>query len=296
MQVRFGIFQFDTGSRELRRDGALVRLAAQPAQVLALLVAKAGDAVTREELCEAVWKDETHVDFERGLNFCISQIRSALEDDAARPRYIRTLPKRGYQFIAPIERVPLPEPRQHAASARFRLPRRGVVLAGALIPLAAAAWAAHYWIEVARASSAKPIVAIARFDSGDSSTARFADELTDNVIEQLASQSGDRYRVIGNAAILRQPRDQRDLLAIGAQLHAGYVVLGQVEGTASHRLVLAHLIRLPDQTHLWVARFDRKDEDLYGAEGEIARQIAGEFSSRVAKDSSGTRSPALPSH
>src|SRR5215469_12901253 len=98
---RFGLFEFDAGTRELRRDGVLVRLQAQPALVLASLVAHAGEVVSRDELHQVVWHADTFVDFERGLNFCVAQIRAALDDDASVPRFIRTIPKRGYQFIAP---------------------------------------------------------------------------------------------------------------------------------------------------------------------------------------------------
>ena len=104
-RYRFGVFELDAANGELRREGTVVRLQAQPAQVLACLVKSAGQVVSRKELCTAVWGTETFVDFERGLNFCVAQIRSALDDDSATPRYVRTIPKRGYQFVAPVERL-----------------------------------------------------------------------------------------------------------------------------------------------------------------------------------------------
>ena len=103
--MQFGIFDFDPLTRELRRKGVPVHLQAQPAQVLALLLEHAGEVVARDALRRAVWGSGTFVDFDRGLNYCIAQIRSALGDSADSPRYIRTIPKRGYQFIAPFERV-----------------------------------------------------------------------------------------------------------------------------------------------------------------------------------------------
>jgi DNA-binding winged helix-turn-helix (wHTH) protein len=96
---RFELYEFDAAKGELRREGVLVRLQGQPALALGCLLANAGQVVTREELCRAIWGSDTHVDFERGLNFCIGQIRAALEDDADTPRFIRTIPRRGYQFI-----------------------------------------------------------------------------------------------------------------------------------------------------------------------------------------------------
>jgi DNA-binding winged helix-turn-helix (wHTH) protein len=104
-RFRFGLFEFDASTGELRREGALVRLPPQPTQLLLYLLAHAGKALSREELRCAIWGDTTFVDCDRGLNFCISQIRSALRDDSAEPPYIRTIPEQGYQFISPVERV-----------------------------------------------------------------------------------------------------------------------------------------------------------------------------------------------
>ena len=95
-RFRFGLFEFDAASLELRREGVLVRLQSQPAQVLAFLIERGNEIVSRDELRKAVWGNETFVDFEGGLNFCISQLRFALQDDSARPLYIRTVPKSGY--------------------------------------------------------------------------------------------------------------------------------------------------------------------------------------------------------
>src|SRR2546430_2687231 len=97
-RVRFGIFDFDPETRELRREGQTVRLQAQPAQVLEVLLQHAGEVVSRDTLRLAIWGTETFVDFDRGLNFCIAQIRAALGDSADSPRFIRTVPKKGYQF------------------------------------------------------------------------------------------------------------------------------------------------------------------------------------------------------
>src|SRR4029450_3554639 len=104
-RVTFGVFEFDPASGELTRSGTPVRLQPQPARVLALLTERAGSVVSRDELRQNIWADGTFVDFERGLNFCIAQIRSALGDDADSPRFVETLPRRGYRFIAPIGRA-----------------------------------------------------------------------------------------------------------------------------------------------------------------------------------------------
>jgi DNA-binding winged helix-turn-helix (wHTH) protein len=101
--LRFGVFELDPKSGELRKNGALVKLQPQPFKVLALLASRPRQVITREEIREQIWGSERFVDFERGLNFCVKQIRAALGDDAERPRYIETLPKRGYRFLASVE-------------------------------------------------------------------------------------------------------------------------------------------------------------------------------------------------
>lgn len=303
-RFRFGLFEFDTTRHELRRAGGLLRLQSQPAQVLSCLIRHAGEVVSREDLCEAVWGAETFVDFERGLNFCIAQIRSALGDDSTIPRYVRTIPKRGYQFIAPIEHIFIapvdqipPSPvRTEADSGWRRFPAKGFALSRALIVLAISFYAG-YRMRSREQSKQTPIVAVARFDNetGDTSMMRFSDGLTDSLVEQLTSLSHKRYGVVGNAKILRLPRDQRDLQAISRSMDARYVVLGQVQGFGSRTRILAHLIRLPDQTHLWVARMDRSSADPLSVELEVSQKIAADFSKLIVKDSTGSPLPFFPS-
>src|SRR5688572_15802766 len=102
-RLRFGIFDLEARSGELRRDGVNVRLPPQPFKVLWLLATRAGEVVTREEIRQELWRNDTFVDFDGGLNFCTNQIRKALRDSAESPRFVHTLPRRGYRFIAPVE-------------------------------------------------------------------------------------------------------------------------------------------------------------------------------------------------
>lgn len=278
-KFRFGLFEFDPATGELRREGALVRLQAQPAQVLRALLEHAERIVSREELRDAVWHNDTFVDFERGLNFCVAQIRAALNDNAVEPRFIRTIPKRGYQFIAPVSRseevversvIPTTPPRRWRFIA--------LSAAGCLLVLVAAA---GYWLKV-RAESA-PIVAVVRFDNetGNPDMSRFGDAIADNLVVELTTRADRHYRVVGNAHILRLPRDQRDLSAIASTLGASYVILGQVQSAGTQTRVLAHLIHLPDQTHVWVARIEHDVEDPLNLEAQIAQTIALQFSPRI---------------
>src|SRR6266700_2358435 len=317
-RFRFGLFSFNAATQELRREETLVHLQAQPAQVLACLIERAGQIVSREELRNVVWGGGTFVDFDRGLNFCLTQIRSALGDDPTAPTYIRTLPKRGYQFIAPVERLSDPAEKTQGAGAqestaqesttqqsnapeakaqqapkgrRFGL--RAVLVASAVVVCAVLAFAAKTWFRAGQGLKDPPTVAILRFDNQttDAGMTLFSDALTDNVVEQLTSQSNGRFSVIGNAQILRLPRDQRDLNAIATSLHANYVVLGQVQAYGDQTRILAHLIRLPEQKHVWVVRLDRTSSDRLSIQSEVAQRIAAELSPRVAADASRIASP-----
>jgi DNA-binding winged helix-turn-helix (wHTH) protein/TolB-like protein len=273
-RYRFGLFEFDAARLELRRDGVLVRMQAQPAQVLACLIGRADQVVSREDLRRAVWGDKTFVDFEAGLNFCISQLRSTLQDDSAQPVYIRTVPKSGYQFIAPLQRVPGagPEPPREMGNTVRVEPalrarpetgsgswgRRAIAVTGMLMALGVAALFGYRLRQIS-SEDRSAILAVARFDNetSDPSITKFSDGLTDSVVEGL-------------------------LRAIATSLHAGYVVLGQVQANGAQVRILAHLIRLSDQTHIWVVRVDRPMTDPLRLEAEVAEKIATEFSARMA--------------
>ena len=296
MRFRFGLFELDGDSLDLRRQGQPVHLQAQPKQVLACLLRNAGRIVTREELQQAVWGDQTFVDFDRGLNFCIAQIRSALGDDAAGPIYLRTSPRQGYQFIAPVERIAdnhapalshddpggPPLSRGSVAAERRGAQRRPTLLYLAALLLLAAG--AGVLLRLAAAPKAAPIVAVVRFDNetGDAAFTRFSDSLTDTFVERLTSLSDGRYAVIGNAQVLRGPRDRRDLVAIASTLRASYVVLGQVQAYRGQTRILAHLIHMPEQTHVSVARLDRDFSNPLDVEAEVAQAIAEKFSPPLA--------------
>ena len=155
-----------------------------------------------------------------------------------------------------------------------------------------------YIVAARHVSKSRPIVAILRFDNetSDPSIKTFSDAVTDTLVEQLTARSVGHYEVIGNAQILRLPRDQWDLSAIATSLHAEYVVLGQVQSSADKTRILAHLIRLPDQTHIWVERIDTSIADPLAAQSDAAQKIASDFSQRVVADSTGPRLPQFGRH
>ena len=297
-RFRFGSFEFDAGCGELRRDGMLVHLQSQPARVLHLLVSKAGDIISREDLRAAIWGDETFVDFERGLNVCIAQIRSALGDESTSPRFIRTVPRRGYQFIHPVEPIAIPERiEEPERPERPEFPWRifAACLAGVVILTIAVAWQARKG--QTQAGDSPVIVAVTPFDNetGDSGLNKFCTDLTDTLVGQLTTSSQDRYRVVGNASILRVPRERRNLVEIAASLHASYVILGQVQGSGSKTRILAHLIHMPEQTHVWVVRLEQPFEDPFALESSAAREIATEFSDKLADPAAASNLHSAPS-
>jgi DNA-binding winged helix-turn-helix (wHTH) protein/TolB-like protein len=281
--VRFGSFEFNLSTGELRRDGMLLRLQAQPAKVLSHLIRHAGEVVSREDLHNAIWGDETFVDFERGLNVCIAQIRSALNDESASPHFIRTVPRRGYQFIYSVEPIAAASDITPRADQR-NVPWRTILLSLAGIVVAVAVVVVVNQLrQMGPAASTLPIVAIVPFENqtGDSGLNSFCSALTENVVEQLTSAGGNHYQVIGNAEILRTSAEPHDLVQIAASLHAQYVVLGQVQGGGTKMRILAHLIHMPEQTHVWVVRLEQPFDDPFALESSAAHDIAAEFSRKL---------------
>ncbi len=284
-RFRFGTFELDAGKGELRRDGILVHIQSQPAKVLQLLLSQAGQTISREDLRAAIWGEETFVDFERGLNVCIAQIRSVLGDESTSPRFIRTVPRRGYQFIHPVERIVVPaftEPSEPIRSGAFPWRIFAASVAAVVILIVAVGFQAR-WGRT-DASDAPVIVAVTPFENetGDAGVNSFCNDLTDNLVQQLTGSGKDRYQVIGNASILRVPREQRNLGEIATSLHASYVILGQVQGSGSKTRILAHLIHMPEQTHVWVVRLEQPFEDPFALESSAAHEIAAEFSTKLA--------------
>ena len=285
IRYRFGTFEFASENAELWRDGMPVRLQLQPAQVLSVLLEHAGQIVTRDTLQQRVWADGTQVDFERGLNYCIAQVRSALGDSADSPRFVRTIPKKGYQFIAPIELVTASVP-----STGRRMTRRAWVAVGAA---SVGIGGLGFWLS--RGFGARqPIVAVCLFDNetGESEFDRIASGFSDALTAELASSGAGRVRVIGNADILRKPRPQRNPSQIHLTLGADYVIIGQVQKDTDNVRVLAHLLRMPSQTHVKVERLEApRLENPLAAETEFARRTAARF--LKALDGS---SPAVAGH
>ena len=251
--MRFGSFDIDERAGILRRDGERLRLQDLPFRLLVILLKRSGEVVTRDELRAELWGSETFVDAEAGLNTAIAKIREALGDQAESPRFVETLPKRGYRFIGALEpevKTALPATtNQDASKSGAGTPgsRRWPTLAAlGLIVIAAVAWSLTR-------GEAQITIAIVRFhnETGNVENDRVAGTLTDAVVVSLAEDR--RYGVIGNSPLLRTERIFADANKIGHALDADYVVLGQLQNGDSGLLVRAHLIRTSDQKHVWAS-------------------------------------------
>ncbi len=280
-RVRFGLFHFDPATGELSREGTPIRLQPQPARVLALLLERPGEIVSRDDLRRHVWGNETFVDFERGLNFCIAQIRAALGDSADSPRYVETVPKRGYRFIAPATSTSSETPDPDLTTGP-RTPLQAGTLAALVIALAAGAGAFVFVRQRVAEPAATVPIAVVPFDNQTGSIAfdAIAEGLADATVARLAQSDRPRLAVVGNAQLLRTARSFRDVKRIGAELDVDYVVLGQVQRDGNGVRVVAHLIRVSDERHVWANRFDRPELTL-AVQGEIADQIAREVAGKL---------------
>lgn len=278
---RFGPFEFDPEGGELRRRGFRVPLEPQPTKVLGLLLASAGRTVTREEIRLHVWGPETFVDFERGLAYCIAQVRSALGDSADSARYIQTLPRRGFRFRPPVEMKSgsgtaqgEPGSRQGSQAAAHRF----MMIALVLLVVGAVALGITLWWGRLHRPAPDPMIrlAVAAFDNetGVPSLDPLSRGFSDAVVARLAGLRPNRLGVIGNAAILQRSRTFRDVQDIRRNLRADYVVLGQLQRLGPRTRVIVHLIRADDETHLWAQRFDREAPDWFALQSEIAEAVA----------------------
>ncbi|MFL6248869.1 MAG: winged helix-turn-helix domain-containing tetratricopeptide repeat protein [Thermoanaerobaculia bacterium] len=264
--IRFGPFTLETESGELYRDGALVPVAPQPFRLLVALASRPGELVTREELRRQVWGDDTFVDFERGLNFCVLQARTALGDDAKQPVYIETLPRRGYRFIAKVGDAPAPV----VPPRRFRRTSMLVAAAALLVFGAVAALQREEPLP-----PAKTMIAVLPFqDLSGGADVAFAEGMTEELITHLGALQPRQLGVIARTSILTYRGTTRSVRDIGRELGVAYVVEGSVRREGDRVRVTAQLIDARDQTHLWAESFDRRAAGALAIQGDVASRIA----------------------
>lgn len=289
--LRFDNFELDVRTGELRKHGVKLRLQGQPLQVLAALLKRPGDVVTREELRSLIWSADTFVDFDHSLHNAIARLREVLGDSAETPRYIETLPRRGYRFIAPVDAGDLPALSGASDSAppadlpgHLRLTKSHALLLAtvfAVIVISIAVWLARTSGTPASAAPRLNSIAVLPLDnlSGDPSEEFFADGMTDQLITDLAKVGS--LRVISRTSVMRYKGTRKSLPEIARELDVAAIVEGSVIRSGQRVRVTAQLIQAPTDQHLWAETYDRDLGDILKLQGEVADAIAGQVRAQL---------------
>jgi TolB-like protein len=239
--VRFGPFEADSRAGELRKDGVKLKLVGQPFEVLAMLLERPGQLVTREELRARLWPTDTFVDFDHGLNAAVNKLRDALSDSAEKPNYVETLPRRGYRFISAVG--------LHDSQNLLGEPSSPKIQSLVVLPLENL--------------------------SNDPEQEYFADGMTDQLITNLAQISA--LKVISRTSAIRYKGTKKSLPEIARELHVDAVVEGAVMWMGGRVRISAQLIEAPTDHHLWAASYERDLRDVLSMQEEVTRAIVSEI-------------------
>lgn len=301
--VRFGVFELDLRSRELRKHGLRIRLQNQPFRVLQLLLENSGKPVTREEFQRQIWPGNTVVDFELGLNTAVKRLRQALGDSAENPHYVETLPRLGYRFIFPVNTNSLPfsltEPQKSngltpqrlesgevaSVSEPLAVDTRTVRRSGWMATLAAllvvSISAGGYLAGRRRSVIATGIeihsIAVLPLEnlSADPEQEYFADGMTDALVTELAQISS--LRVISRTSTMAYKGTRKPLPDIGRELNVDGIVEGSVVRSGNRVRVNAQLIVAKTDRHYWAGTYERGLDDVIHLQNDLAQAIANEI-------------------
>ena len=319
-RVRFGTFEVDLESGELRRNGVRLKLQGQPFQLLAMFLERPGEVVSREAVRERLWPADTFVDFDHSLNTAIKKLRQALGDSAENPRFVETLARRGYRFIAPVSAlapaagepnvqapavptVPVGDeapPPQPAAAAAISAPRAGVAILAlacvSLVILIAVVWTTRQYSSARPPSppAAAPAVQLAVLPlkvmtAGD--TEKYLGlGIADAVITQLANVRTLRIRP--TAAVLKYESGATDPRVAGEELGAEHVLSGTLQKYDETYRVSLQLIRTADGVPVWGRSFQIPRADLLTIEEEVSRQVADALRVQLRASGTGRTRPA----
>jgi TolB-like protein/DNA-binding winged helix-turn-helix (wHTH) protein/Tfp pilus assembly protein PilF len=294
--LKFGAFEADLRARELRKQGMHIKLQEQPFQVLAFLLEHPGEIVTRGQLRQKLWPADTFVDVDNSLNAIINRLREALGDSAENPRFVETLPRRGYRFVAPVTEVKgseggsAPVDTNHATPARpdevqansaleaTRSIRKLAIILGLAVTLGAASiWGWERWRARTLQSSPHirslavlPLVNL----SEDASQDYFADGMTDELTTDLARISS--LRVISETSAKQYRGTRQSLQQIAQELDVDAVIEGSVVRSGDHVRITAQLVDAKKDQHLWAQSYERQADDVLGLQRELSRTIASQ--------------------
>ena len=280
---RFGVFELDPRAGELRKKGMKIRLQGQPVEILAMLLERPGETITREELKKKLWPADTFVDFEQGLNNAMNRLRAALDDAADSPHFIETLPRHGYRFLGSVNgsgEAPA-EGAKTAGSAKALI---RVAALGALAVLAVGAvlvgmnvrgWRDRLFMRSPRPQiQALAVLPLANL-SGDPEQEYFADGMTESLITELGKISTPR--VISRQSVMQYKASKKPLEEIARELNVDAVLEGAVERSGDRVRVTVRLQRVSPESQVWANEYSRGIRDVMALEDEIARSITDEI-------------------
>jgi len=277
--VRFGPFEVSFSSRELRKYGVRISLPSQPFDILALLLERAGEVVTREELRGRLWPADTFVDFDHGMNNAVKKLRAALGDSAGAPRFIETMPRQGYRFIGTLDTASPPSTAEAAPVIRASRARR--VYVPALAVAAALAVLIGFSIRPVRDrvlpwNSAPQIRALAVLPLESLSADPEQDFLADSITEELTTDLGkiSALRVISRTSVMQFKGTRKPLSEIGRGLGLDAVIEGTVTRSGNRVRITANLIQVSPERHLWAESYDGDVGDILALQGKLAQAIA----------------------
>src|SRR6266446_705527 len=304
--VRFGVFEADMEAGELRKHGLRLKLSEQPFQILAMLVARPGEVVSREVLRERLWPSDTFVDFDHGLNNAVMRLREVLGDSSDNPRFVETIPRRGYRFIAHVEEsflappavvhesganqvvigTPATPPESTTAPPKgdsHPLSQRRVALSvvAALVLTLVAAAAARYFITrnsnsvMAGKQTTSLVVLPLENLSDDQEQDYFADGMTDELIANLAKIRS--LRVISRSTAMAYKHTRKPLSEIASELHVDAVVEGTVLRVDKRVRITAELVQVSTDHHLWADTYESQIGDVLALQNRVSSAIVNEI-------------------
>lgn len=268
-RVQLREYEFDFEARELRKDGRRVKLQEQPLRILATLLERPGDVVTREALKEELWPDDTTVDFDNGLGSTVGKLRAAFGDSAKEPRYIETIPRRGFRLIAPVKELPDADMPRASPNRRWSVP---ATIVGALV----IGLASSLVLSGSDPADLRPMVSVAVLPFDDISDgveeAYFADGMTDAFIHTLAQIP--TLHVTSRTSVLRYQDTRKPLPQIAEELGVETILEGTVQRSDGRVQVAMQLIDARRDRHIWSETFTGEMSDVLGLQNDAARALA----------------------
>ena len=285
-RVRFGDFELDVRTGELFATGKdTVLLREQPFRILRLLLERPGDVVSRQEIQQTLWPNDTVVEFDRSINVAMVILRKALADDADHPKYIETLARRGYRLIAPVEwpQRPMAAVPERKPSAPGNPRKAAMLAAGAVLVIAAGYLSWRRFGEVTPRQPTKIMLAVLPFQNltGDSTKEYLADGLTEATISLLGRLDPDQLGVIARTSVMRYKRKDDALDQIGRDLSVQFVLESSLRQSGPVLRITSQLIQVKDQTHLWAQDYDYRAQDILAVQDDVARAVMREVQPRL---------------